>query len=306
MAATPSASDNRKGILLMMAAMAGFILNDTFIKVASDDLPTGQIIFLRGLLATPLILLLAWRFGALAKLAALRNRFVGWRTVGEMGSTALYLTALFNMPLANATAILQIVPLITTAFAAVFLRERVGPRRWSAVTLGLVGVLLIIRPGLEGFNAWSLVALSAMGFIALRDLSSRLLPPEAPTLGVTLVAAVAVTILGAGMGLAEDWQPLSPQLLALLAVAALFLTGGYALIIHAMRVGEISAVGPFRYTIMLWAIALQFAVFGEWPDLLTLAGTAIVVATGVYVFYRERRAPPVPEPALLSRYIPPR
>lgn len=306
MAATPSASDNRKGILLMMAAMAGFILNDTFIKVASDDLPTGQIIFLRGLLATPLILLLAWRFGALARLSALRNRFVGWRTVGEMGSTALYLTALFNMPLANATAILQIVPLITTAAAAVFLRERVGPRRWSAVALGLLGVLLIIRPGLEGFNAWSLVALSAMGFIALRDLSSRLLPPEAPTLGVTLVAAVAVTILGAGMGLAENWQPLSPRLLALLAIAALFLTGGYALIIQAMRVGEISAVGPFRYTIMLWAIALQLAVFGEWPDLLTLAGTAIVVATGIYVFFREPRAPPLPEPALLSRYIPPR
>jgi drug/metabolite transporter (DMT)-like permease len=306
MAATPSASDNRKGILLMMAAMAGFILNDTFIKVASDDLPTGQIIFLRGLLATPLILLLAWRFGALAKLPALRNRFVGWRTVGEMGSTALYLTALFNMPLANATAILQIVPLITTAAAAVFLRERVGPRRWSAVALGLLGVLLIIRPGLEGFNAWSLVALSAMVFIALRDLSSRLLPPEVPTLGVTLVAAVAVTFLGAGMGLAEVWQPLTPRLLALLAIAALFLTGGYALIIQAMRVGEISAVGPFRYTIMLWAIALQLAVFGEWPDLLTLAGTAVVVATGVYVFYRERRAPPVSEPALLSRYIPPR
>jgi S-adenosylmethionine uptake transporter len=306
MPAPPSSSDNRKGILLMIAAMAGFILNDTFIKVASDDLPTGQIIFLRGLLATPLILLLAWRFGALGRLPALRNRFVGWRTVGEMGSTALYLTALFNMPLANATAILQIVPLITTAAAAVFLRERVGPRRWSAVALGLLGVLLIIRPGLEGFNAWSLVALSAMVFIALRDLSSRLLPPEVPTLGVTLVAAVAVTFLGAGMGLAEVWQPLTPRLLALLAIAALFLTGGYALIIQAMRVGEISAVGPFRYTIMLWAIALQLAVFGEWPDLLTLAGTAVVVATGVYVFYRERRAPPVSEPALLSRYIPPR
>jgi drug/metabolite transporter (DMT)-like permease len=142
----------------------------------------------------------------------------------------------------------------------------------------------------------------------LRDLTSRLLPPEAPTLGVTLVAAVAVTFLGAGMGLAEDWQPLSPRLLALLAVAALFLTGGYALIIQAMRVGEISAVGPFRYTIMVWAIALQIAVFGTFPDWLTLAGTAIVVATGIYAFYRERRLarPLPPEPALVSRYVPPR
>jgi drug/metabolite transporter (DMT)-like permease len=306
MAETATASDNRRGILLMIAAMAGFILNDAFIKVASEDLPTGQIIFLRGLIATPLIVALAWRFGALANLASLRHRSVVWRTVGEMGSTALYLTALFHLPLANATAILQIVPLITTAAAAIFLGERVGPRRWSAVVLGLVGVLLIVRPGLAGFNAWSLVALSAMGFIALRDLSSRLLPREVPTLGVTMVAAVAVTVLGAGLGLAEDWQPLSPRLLGLLAIAALFLTGGYALIIQAMRVGEISAVGPFRYTIMLWAVALQFVVFGSWPDWLTLAGTAIVVATGIYAFYRERRAPPVPEPALLARYVPPR
>lgn len=304
--ATATATGNRHGILLMVAAMAGFILNDTFIKLASEALPTGQIIFVRGLIATPLIVLLAWRFGALANLGSLRHRSVVWRTVGEMGSTALYLTALFHMPLANATAILQIVPLITTAAAAIFLRERVGPRRWSAVLLGLAGVMLIVRPGLEGFNAWSLVALSAMAFIAVRDLSSRLLPVDVPTLGVTMVAAIAVTVLGAGLGLAEDWQPLSPRLVALLAIAALFLTGAYALIIQAMRVGEISAVGPFRYTIMLWAIILQFAVFGSWPDWLTLAGTAIVVATGIYTFYRERRAAPVPEPALLARYVPPR
>ena len=173
MPATPSASDNRKAILLMVAAMAGFILNDTFIKVASEALPTGQVIFLRGLLATPLILLIAWRLGALGRLASLRNRFVGWRTVGEMGSTALYLTALFNMPLANATAILQIVPLLTTAAAAIFLGERVGVRRWSAVALGLLGVLLIIRPGLEGFNAWSLVALAAMTLGSQRPLLLR-------------------------------------------------------------------------------------------------------------------------------------
>ncbi|HEX2255283.1 MAG TPA: DMT family transporter, partial [Afifellaceae bacterium] len=128
MAEIPDTGGNRKGILLMMAAMAGFILNDTFIKVASEALPTGQIIFVRGLMATPLILLLAWRFGALGKLGSLRHRSVAWRTVGEMGSTALYLTALFHMPLANATAILQIVPLITTAAAAIFLGERVGRR----------------------------------------------------------------------------------------------------------------------------------------------------------------------------------
>ena len=173
MAATPPPSDNRKGILLMMAAMAGFILNDTFVKLASEELPTGQIIFLRGVLATPLVLLLAWRWGAFARLSALRDRFVAWRTVGEMGSTALYLTALFNMPLTNVTAILQIVPLITTAAAAIFLGERVGLRRWAAVSLGLLGVLVIVRPGLEGFNAWSLVALAAMGFIALRTSSKR-------------------------------------------------------------------------------------------------------------------------------------
>jgi len=216
------------------------------------------------------------------------HKTVGWRTLGEILATAMYLTALFNMPIANATAILQTVPLATTAAAALILRENVGIRRWAAIVIGFAGVLLIVRPGSDGFTVWSLFALGAVGAILLRDLTSRILPPEIPALGITALSAVAVTVLGAVMSQFDEWKPVSPQAYLYLSGSAIFLLGGYYFILQAMRSGEISAIAPFRYTILLWAILIQIAVFGIWPDLPTLAGSAILVATGLYTLYRER------------------
>jgi drug/metabolite transporter (DMT)-like permease len=276
------------GIFFMLAAMAAFILNDTCVKLASENLPTGQIIFIRGLIATPLILLLAWQRGALVRPAVLLHRSVFWRTIGEMSATVLYLSALFNMPIANANAILQTAPLLTTAAAALFLGESVGLRRWSAIAIGFAGVLLIVRPGFEGFSAWSLVALAATCAMVLRDLSSRVLPAEISTLAVTVLTTVCVMMLGGAMSLTADWQPLAITDFAYLAGAAVFLTAAYIFIIAAMRTGDVSLVAPFRYSIMVWAILIQVIVFGAWPDGLTLAGSAVLVVTGVYMFARER------------------
>ena len=277
-----------RGIAFMLAAMAAFILNDTCVKLASEDLPTGQIIFVRGLIATPLVLLLAWQRGALVRPAVLRHNSVIWRTIGEMTATVLYLSALFNMPIANANAILQTAPLLTTAAAALFLGEKVGLRRWSAIAIGFAGVLLIVRPGFEGFSIWSLVALAGTCAMVLRDLSSRVLPAEISTLAVTALTTICVMMLGGALSLFADWQPLAGSDLAYLIGAAVFLTAAYAFIIAAMRVGDVSLVAPFRYSIMVWAILIQVIVFGAWPDGLTLAGSAVLVATGVYMFARER------------------
>ena len=272
----------------MLAAVAGFIFNDTAAKLASAELATGQIIFLRGLIASPLIIVLAWWQSALLQVRHLRHKWVLWRTAGEVAATALYLTALFNMPIANATAILQTVPLATVAGAALILGERVGIRRWSAVLIGFAGVLLIVRPGSDGFNIWSLFALAAVGAILLRDLSSRVLPAGTPVLGIASLSAVAVTGLGAVMVTFGEWRPVSALALFYLAISAVFLLAAYSFILMAMRAGEVSLVAPFRYTILLWAIVIQIIVFGVWPDAPMLAGSAILVAMGLYTLYRER------------------
>jgi len=286
---TAATQDNLRGILAMLAAMALFILNDMMIKLAGAQLPLGQLIFLRGLMASGLVLAWAGLSGALANWRRLAQGAVLWRTVGEIGATLLYLSALMLMPIGNITAILQVVPLAATAASALFLAEAVGWRRWSAATVGFLGTMLIVRPGMEGFNWASLLALSAVGFIVLRDLSTRWITREVPSLAVTAVAAVAVTVAGAGLGLSEDWIAVSAHDLALLAGAAVCLVGGYMTVIMAMRSGEVSAVAPFRYSIILWALIIGYAVWGEVPRAATLVGIAIVAAAGIYTFERETR-----------------
>lgn len=286
---TAATQDNLRGILAMLAAMALFILNDTLIKLAGAHLPLGQMIFLRGLMASAMVLAWAWLSGVLGQWRRLARGAVVWRTVGEIGTTLLYLSALMAMPIGNITAILQVVPLATTAASALFLAETVGWRRWTAAGSGFFGTLLIIRPGMEGFNWAALLALAAVAFIVLRDLSTRWVAREVSSLAVTAVAAVAVTLTGAGLGLAEDWVAVSGRDLALLAAAAICLTGGYLTVVVAMRSGEVSAVAPFRYSIIVWALVIGYLVWGEVPRAATFVGIAVVTAAGIYTFEREAR-----------------
>jgi len=282
-------NQNRLGIIYMLIAMVSFIVNDTLVKVASENLPTGEIIFVRGLIVSPVVVAIAWWRGGFDNLKLLRHPSLFWRTLGDVAATALYLSALFHMQLANASAILQVVPLATTAGAAIFLGEKVGIRRWSAIVIGLTGALLIVRPGLEGFNAWSMVALLAVGAVAVRDLASKQLPKGLPTLTVTAIAAVAVGLFGGVMTLFEETVTPSVGDLAILVAAGFCCVLGYIFIIAAMRTGEISVVAPFRYSLMVYAVILQVFVFGQWPDAFLFLGTFILVGTGIYTFYRERR-----------------
>lgn len=282
-------TENSRGIAAMMLAMAGFILNDAAVKYVSGHLPLGQIMFVRGLFSIVLLVFLCQALGVFKQLAALKHRAVIWRTIGEMAATVLYLSALFQLPIANATAILQVLPLAVTAAAAVFYRDPVGWRRWMAILVGFSGVLIIVRPGLEGFNVWSFVALAGVMFMVLRDLSTRQLPKVTPTLGVALVTTICVTVLGGGMIGAQGWVPMNAKDLKFLLLASGFIVVGYIFIIVAMRRGEIVVVAPFRYSIVLWAILIGYLVWEEIPDAMTLLGTAIVVLTGVYAFLREHK-----------------
>ncbi|MBN8997986.1 MAG: DMT family transporter [Rhizobiales bacterium] len=285
----PPVADNLKGIAMMLLAGLTYIVNDTLIKLASARLPTGEIILIRGNFGVVFILGLVLATGAWRQLRWLRNGKVVLRSFGEVAATILYLIALFNMPIADISATYQIVPLMTTAAAAIFLGERVGWRRWIAIAVGFVGVVIIMRPGGSGFDAFFIVAFGSMAFITLRDLVTRRLAPEVPTLDVVTGAAIGVWLLGLGLSLRETWVPPTAHEWTLLTAAAVLLLAGHGFMVLAMRHGAVAVVAPFRYAVVVYAILIGYFVWGDIPDAYMLVGTAIVVITGVYSFHREHR-----------------
>lgn len=282
-------TDNMRGAVFMCISMAAFVFNDTTMKLAAEHLSMFQAMFLRGIFTTILLAsMTAFSKAFVFRIPAGDRRTLILRLIGEVGGTVCYLTALFNMPLANATAILQALPLAVTLAGALFLKEVVGWRRYLAIAVGFVGVLIIVRPGSEGFNDFSLWAVAAVFFIVLRDLSTRKLSPAIPSLFVSLLTSVAILIVGGLLSLATEWKPVTTEGMTLLAGAAIFVIFGYLFSVMAMRVGDISFSSPFRYTILLWAIILGIVVFGDFPDQWTIFGSLTIVGSGVYTFYRER------------------
>jgi len=284
------ASANLRAMVFVVVGMGAFVINDTLMKATSSELPLGQIITLRGLMSccimAPIVIL---NYGLMSVVRAYsRPLFV--RNVAELGAVFFFLTALFQLPMVNVSAVLQAVPLTITAAAAIFLREPVGWRRWTASAVGLLGVLLIIQPGTTGFSVYYLAALSTVLCVACRDLATRFIARSAPSLSITLITAMVVTVFGAALGLAEDWKVPSTNALLRMAGASVFVLIGYYSLIEAMRTAEISAVAPFRYSVVLWAMLLGFLVFGEVPDLATITGSVVVIGAGLYTLHRERVA----------------
>lgn len=290
-AAAARLAANARGATFMSLAMLGFSGNDAFLKSVSADLALSQAVFLRSLVATLLIAAIAAARGGLRFRPGRRDRrLIALRSVAEIGGTVCFLTALFNMPIASASAILQSVPLAVTFAAAVFFGEPVGWRRYLAIAVGFGGVLLIIRPGAGGFNVYALWAVASIAFIVTRDLSTRRLSAEVPAVYAALVTSAVLTAAAALAGGLEDWQPVATRHLGALVVASGCLVVAYLFGVEAMRTGEIGAVQPFRYTLLVWAMIFGIVMFGEWPDAAMLAGSAIVVGAGLFTLYRERRA----------------
>ncbi|WP_306152776.1 DMT family transporter [Roseovarius sp. MMSF_3281] len=283
-------SDNLTGALLMMASMASFTLNDTFMKALAGEVPLFQVLFLRGIFTTVAVGGVAWWMGALAASVSRRDAgSIALRMVGEIGSAYFFLTALFNMPIANVTAILQALPLTITLAAALVFGDPIGWRRMSAILIGFVGVMLIVRPGAEDFTIYSVYVLAAVGFVTLRDLATRRLSKETPSMQVTFITSVSMTVFFGLASLTIDWAPMDGRAYGLTIGAALLIIGGYLFSIMVMRVGEISFIAPFRYTGLIWALLLGWLVFDEWPEPITLLGAAIVVGSGLFMLYREAR-----------------
>jgi len=210
------------------------------------------------------------------------------RTIGEVCATFFFITALAHMPIANITAVLQVLPLTITLGAALVLKETIGWRRYIAIGIGFLGVLFIIRPGTEGFNIYALSALAATFFVTLRDLATRKLPSDTSSVFTSLCTGFSIFLFGAMGCLFYEWSAINNLQLVLLACAGVILAAAYLLSVLAVREGDIGFVSPFRYSILIWALLLGYFVFGDIPDTLALFGAALVVGSGLFTFYRER------------------
>jgi drug/metabolite transporter (DMT)-like permease len=286
-ASSPAALDaearrraNRRGIRLMVLSMACFIANDSLVKLVSASLPAAQLIFLRGLMATLLVWAVVRASGATLQPRRLVGGWVALRAAVDALATIAYLVSLFQLPIANATAINMATPLFITLLAVLWLGARVSAARWVAIGVGFVGVLLVIQPRGEGFNAYAWLCLFATLLHAVRDLVTLRIPRDVPSIGVTLATAVAVTLLAGTLSLVQGWGPLSAPQLALLAAAAAFLAAAYHLVIKATRSGDLSVIAPFRYSGLLMAVGLGWVLWGDVPNALAWAGIALVLAAG--------------------------
>ncbi|WP_278877043.1 DMT family transporter [Paracoccus yeei] len=284
-------SDNLRGTMLMVLSMAAFTCNDAVMKAVTQTLPLYESVALRGMAVLALMVAAALVQGDGLRLTVPRGDVAALviRTAADIVSTLLYLLALRQMALADLSAIMQALPLAVTLAAALFFRERLGWRRLSAIGVGFLGVLLILRPGTGAFDTWSAVALLSMLLIVVRDIATRYFSRQVGSGTIAFHAALAVMLSGFVLGVGEDWRMPNLPEAALLLLSAGFLTVGYLTAVATMRVGEISFVAPFRYTSLVWAILLGLALFGEWPDGWTWVGSALVVGAGLYAILRERQ-----------------
>jgi drug/metabolite transporter (DMT)-like permease len=279
---------NVRGIVAMLGAMAAFVTGDAIMKLMSSRLPTGETMFIRGIIALCLIWPLAYVTGALDNVRQRVSRLIGIRTGCEVGAAVFFQNALARLPFADVSAVLQINPLAVTAAAAIFLGEKVGWRRWTATAVGLVGVLLIIRPGGSSFKWASLLLFAATAFSVTRDLITRRLPSGTPNLLLTSLSATAIWASSLGFLAFETWHwPTVFDCLAL-AVPAVCMLTGQLLVVVSIRSGEVSAVVPYRYSSILWALLLSALLWGHFPDATTMLGILIVTAAGLYTFHREQ------------------
>jgi len=283
------AAENLRGILLMVVSMALFGLEDMFLKWAAADLPIGEVIFISGIFGMPVFALMARRHGQRVFVRAALHPAVVARNLGEMIGTFAYITALATLPLSTVSAVLQAMPLAVTMAAALFMQEQVGWRRWTAIAVGFAGVMLVIRPGLEGFRPEALWVLITVAGLTLRDLSTRMIPRDCSTAQVSAWGLGAVALLGALM-MAATGDVVAPTIWqsGTLLGALVFGTAGYWAITGATRTGEVAVVAPFRYVRLVFAVLIGAFVFAEWPDVITLSGSALIVASGLYSFARER------------------
>lgn len=274
----------------MTLSMGGFAIEDVFLKILSERIPVSQILIYVGSLA-------AFSLGVLSKIKKIpilrynvySNRLFLIRAISDMIGAILMVTAISLMPLSTVSSILQTLPLLITFGAVLIFKEKVGWRRWSAVFIGFVGVILILKPGLGDFQISSFVALLAVSFLALRDLVTRKINKDIHSITIALYAFI-LTVVGGIISIPLFGQFVTLTLTQWFVVFAITLFGvfSYLMLVLATRSGDISVISPFRYTRLVFALILAMLILNERPDILTLLGAAIIVASGYYTIRREK------------------
>jgi len=281
--------ENLRAILLMVGSMAGFAIEDMLIKYLALEMPTGQFLMLIGGGGGLVFAVMAHRQGQQVLSADFLQPVIIIRNLGEVIGTLGFVTAIVLTPLSSASAILQATPLAVTLGAALFLNEAVGWRRWSAIGIGFCGVVLVIRPGMDGFQPASLFAVQGVIGLAMRDVATRAAPAKISSLVLSahgfamLVPAGAVLLWISGGAVAP-----SPTGYGLLAAALIVGVTSYYALTLSMRLGDVAVVTPFRYVRLVFALIIGVTLFEEDPDLWTLIGAAIIILSGLYTFFRER------------------
>lgn len=283
-------TENIRSALLMMICMGAFVLNDAFVRLAGNTLPLGQILFSRGSITTFVLVIAAWYAGIFRIAVSKEDKLkVVVRSLIEGLTAYFFLTAVLHMPFANVTAILQILPMTVTLAAAVLFKETVGRFRTTLILIGFVGVLLIIKPSVNGFNVYSFYALIAVFLITLRDLITRKLSSEVHSLLPTVSASFGVLLFSIILMFKTPFQPLDIQNSFFIVMAAFFIIFGYYTAVLVMRLGEISFTSPFRYSAILFALIIGFVFFAEIPDKQALLGMLIIATSGIVLLFRNKK-----------------
>ena len=293
----PTHAANLRGIVSLLIAMALFIGSDTVVKLAGATTPVTEIMAVRGMMAAVLMGLVVAATVRVDRWHLVLQPLVAVRAIIEAIIATLFLIALPHLPLGDITVIMQITPLVLTVLSAIVLREAVGWRRWVAVAVGFVGVVLVAQPSAQGVNIYAACALLVAVLVAVRDIVTRYLDPSIPTAAVTFATTISVCLLGFAGAPLENWTPLSDHTLVLLAASAVLVSGANIFVIRAFRGVDVSVVSPFRYAAVVWAVLFGFLVWGDIPNALAVAGTLIIVASGLYTMHRETRHMRRPEVA---------
>lgn len=288
-------NNNFRGGLLMTASMAAFALEDMFFKAVTQSMPVGQALIIFGVGGMLIFMQLTARRGEPILSPAMLSRSIIVRSVCEVTGRLCFALAIALTPLSSASSILQATPLVVAVGAVLFLGEQVDWRRWSVIAVGFVGVLMILRPGLSGFEPASLFAVIATIGFAGRDLATRAAPPALSNLQLGICGFFMLALAGVLL-LLWTGDAVWPSTTAWLQLAAATAIGvvAYHSLTAAMRAGEVSVIAPFRYTRLVFAMLLGVLVFAERPDAMTLLGSAVIVLSGLYTVYCERRRRPAP------------
>lgn len=283
--------NNQKGILLMIAAMAGFTVEDVFVKLLSSTVSIGQILITIGLVSSLFFALMSVKKRHNLFAPAVWTKATIARIFAEAVAATAFVLSLSLVPISTVAAVFQVTPLTITMGAALFLGESVGWRRWLAICIGFIGVLLIVKPGLSGFDPSVLWVLVAVLGVAVRDLVTRVIPINVASSIISFQAFASLVFAGFVVLFitSDNLVPITKTEVIFFCCAIVFSVIGYYAIVSAMRVGQASIVAPYRYTRLIFSLLVGILVFNERLDTLTLLGAAIIMGTGLYTFVRERR-----------------